>query len=147
MGHVLADLVGKTITEIHWTESTVVFTTDGGTFTYEVEGDCCSYSYFHDFFGVRNLLDNGPVVAVGDVELRDDDPRFKSPIQNAEDWDVTAVYGYELVTEHPRFGEVTSVLSFRNNSNGYYGGWMDRVAHEVAIPSDAKLLTEDFYGE
>ena len=33
-------------------------------------------------------------------------------------------YGYAITTESEQFGEMTSVFSFRNSSNGYYGGWM-----------------------
>lgn len=42
------------------------------------------------------------------------------------------VYGYRLVTEHPLFGEQTSVFAFRNASNGYYGGWM----FDAEVPAD-----------
>lgn len=32
------------------------------------------------------------------------------------------VYGYRLTTVSPKWGRVSSVFSFRNSSNGYYGG-------------------------
>jgi hypothetical protein len=37
------------------------------------------------------------------------------------------VYGYALVTQSQRWGEVTSVFSFRNYSNGYYGGFIVKI--------------------
>jgi len=145
--NVLDNLVGKTVTKILWSEERLVIETDGGTFAYDVEGDCCSSSYFHDFFGVANLLNNGPVISVGDVNLHDDDPRFSEPIESDDEYgEHIQVYGYEFVTRHPIFGEMTSVLSFRNSSNGYYGGWMDRVEGEFAIPDDATELTGDWIG-
>lgn len=146
----LDNLVGKTVEKIYWSEERLVIVTDDGTFAYDVEGDCCSSSYFHDFFGVRNLLDNGPIISVGDVNLHDDDPRFSSPVtpQDEDSYsdESIQVYGYEFVTSHPVFGEMTSVLSFRNSSNGYYGGWMDRVEGEFAIPEDALELSGDYIG-
>ena len=132
----------------------------GHVWAYEVEGDCCSYSYFHDFFGVPHLLNNGAVTEVGDVDLAPDDPRFKRPAKADERpadmdydhpdyWDYSdediQVYGYKIVTAHPVFGEVTSVLSFRNSSNGYYGGWMDRTGD--VRTEGLQRITEDFTGD
>ena len=57
----------------------------------------------------------------------------------------TPVYGYKIVTAHPVFGEVTSVLSFRNSSNGYYGGWMDRTGD--VRTEGLQRITEDFTGD
>jgi hypothetical protein len=60
--------------------------------------------------------------------------------------DVVAAYGFEIVTTDPKFGDVTSVFSFRNDSNGYYGGnlyQMDRIGD--SMPS--RELTDDFLGE
>jgi hypothetical protein len=109
-------LVDKKIVEIFMNDDYLVFTdTEGGFHGFTVEGDCCSHSYFHDFFGVRTLLENGPVVSVKSIDLGSED---------LGDWDVISCYGFEIVTEHLTWGEQTSVFSFRNSSNGYYGGWM-----------------------
>lgn len=144
--HILAQLVGKTVGKILWSEDYLVIETDDGTFGFTVEGECCSSSYFHDFFGVEHLLNNGPITEVGDVELDDDDPRFSSPVMSDDEYgESIQVYGYKLVTEHPLFGEVTSVLSFRNSSNGYYGGWMNRT-DEIPDTNEFTQLTEDFVG-
>ena len=55
----------------------------------------------------------GPVVSTAEIPLDD---------AAESDDELTRCYGYEIVTEHPTFGEVTCVFSFRNDSNGYYGG-------------------------
>ena len=50
------DLVGRTVNKIFMSNDYLQFDTDGGTFVYAVEGDCCSTSYFYDFHGVEKLL-------------------------------------------------------------------------------------------
>lgn len=132
----LGVLVGKNIVEIFMDEDYLVFIDeDGQWYGFAVEGDCCSHSYFHDFHGVEKLLENGEVKSVGYIDL-DKNEIYKTQIEeldNDNDYDVIAVYGYEIVTESPLWGEQTSVFSFRNSSNGYYGGWMYKTDH---IPND-----------
>lgn len=120
-GNTIEKLVGRTIKKIYMNEDYLKFETDLGTFVYAVEGDCCSHSYFHDFIGVKKLLAGNPVKSVKPVELAQSDSRVQV---NRNDSEEIAYYGYEIVTEDPKFGDVTSVFSFRNSSNGYYGGWM-----------------------
>ena len=131
------DLVGRTINKIFMSHEYLQLDTSGGTFVYTVEGDCCSVSYFYDFYGVEKLLKGNPVVSVKEIEL--DEPTDA----DARRGDVVRAYGFEIVTEDPELGEVTSVFSFRNDSNGYYGGWM---SFTDARPSYLKELTTDELG-
>lgn len=109
-------------------EDTLTFVTDKGDFAYRVEGDCCSTSVFYDFYGVKNLLENGVVTEVKEVELHPIDivkeDNYSEKDKKGCDASIQ-VYGYQLTTISEKFGEVTSVFSFRNYSNGYYGGWME----------------------
>lgn len=133
-----AALVGKTVRSIHWSEEALVFDTDAGLVGFTVYGDCCSYSLFNDIYGVEHLLNNGPIIAAETVELAEDDVRYP----REKEYESIEYYGYRLTTVHPTFGEVSSVFSFRNESNGYYGGWMNRMANP-SIPEDAKQITAD----
>lgn len=112
-------------------------TANKGTFVYTVEGDCCSESYFYDFHGVKKLLAGNPVSSARSIEL--DDPTD----EDSRNGDVVIAYGFEIVTDDPKFGEVTSVFSFRNNSNGYYGGWM---RYTTERPDALKQITDDELG-
>jgi hypothetical protein len=129
----LTKLVGRTITSIAMNDEYLRFDTDQGTLTFTVEGDCCSHSYFHDFMGVEKLLKNGPVISIAAVSL---------DVEVAEDRsdDYIAAYGFEVVIEDPVFGPVTAVFSFRNASNGYYGGWMEECGE---FKGELPVLTED----
>lgn len=118
-------LVGTQIKRVYMSAEYLKFETDQGDLAFVVEGDCCSSSYFHDFIGVEKLTANGPVISAASVSLSEDDPR--SNTENSHDYEEIECYGYEIVTEDPQFGPVTSVFSFRNSSNGYYGGWMTSI--------------------
>ena len=125
MERLMQELVGKKIKEILWDFEygyQVAFVTDSETFVYQVDGDCCSYSYIYDFYGVKSLLENGPITEVYEIE----------PDAFNKDYQYIQCYGYGFVTNNPRFGEVTSVFSFRNESNGYYGGSISRVTEKSA---------------
>lgn len=133
--HDLADLLGKTVKRIFMSQEYLQFHTNEGTFTYTVEGGCCSHSYFYDFHGVKKLLAGNPVVSVRSIPME--------VLSDEDAWAFVKAYGFEIVTEDPTYGEVTSVFSFRNDSNGFYGGWMKRTN---SAPADLKELTDEELG-
>lgn len=133
----IEELIGASVKKKFMNDEYLKFETDKGTFVYGVYGDCCSYSHFYDFYGIKNLLNNGPIIATKEISI--DSETIKNPGD-----DCTAAYGFQMTTISPEFGEVTSVFSFRNESNGYYGGSLTK-AKEEEIPSDATPpeITED----
>lgn len=131
------DLVGRIVEKIFMSSDYLRFDTNGGTFVYAVEGDCCSRSYFYDFHGVKKLLAGNPVLSADAIQL--DEPTD----EDARNGDVVVAYGFEIVSDDPKLGEVTSVFSFRNDSNGYYGGWMFYTGER---PENLKELTDDELG-
>jgi hypothetical protein len=145
----LDKLVGKKITKIRMDEEFLVFETDGDeVHAFTVEGDCCSHSYFFDFYGVRQLLEGGKVTSTEEVDLSPGDPGYRAEtfeVENGE-WEDTQVYGFRISVEHRLFGEVSGVMSFRNDSNGYYGGWMYATELNHRRPEDIEELTEDKIG-
>lgn len=131
-------VVGKKVESIHVSEAHLVFETDQGRVAFYVEGDCCSHSYFYDVVGADKLLFNGPIVSAKELDLSD---RHFS-----EGYDEIAVYGYEFVSEHPVWGAQTTVVSFRNASNGYYGGWMGAVRDPERLDiTTLQIVTGEFY--
>lgn len=120
-------LIGKTVTEIHINETNdmLYFKTSDSVIKWEAFGDCCSHSWFNDILIIPNLIGH-QVVSVedlGDIESFE------------QDHDLIQVYGYRIITANG-FTEVI----FRNESNGYYGGWLQ--AEVVGkIPSNTTDLT------
>lgn len=139
----LNELTGKTVREIWMDRDYLKFVTDQGDVTYVVEGDCCSDSFFFDFYGVANVLDR-EVVAFEEVSLAPGDPGYRPETFEVanEDWSETQVYGYRITTEHSQFGHVSAVMSFRNESNGYYGGWMEGTTYDRVFEQENRVLTD-----
>lgn len=135
----LNDLIGKKVTSIHINaDNLVIKTSDGFTAPFYVYGDCCSQSYLEDFQGVEKLLNNGPITEWATVDLSD---------KNGDDGDeygnCLQYYGYSFTTVHDFWGEQTSVFSFRNESNGYYGGSL-ALSREIPDLNKLKSITEDW---
>lgn len=151
-------LVGKTVLEIYMNRQMLTFVTDEGKVSFYANGDCCSKSYFFDFYGVENLLGR-KVLSFEEVHLSPGDPGYRKRTFDArkrgnpkgktkkvdESGIVTKVYGYRLTVEHPVFGEVSAIFSFRNDSNGYYGGSLED-ADGSHIDDPACKITKDVIG-
>lgn len=155
----MADLiVGATVTALHLSEYRLTLETDRGMVTLTAEAECCSISYFHDLIGVRHLLDNGPITAFEPIELAPGDVGYHdpwcqhfdcegvAPCGQAHPQEYLAVYGYRFTTEHRRFGPVSTVVAFRNASNGYYGGWLSAIESGRIYP-DQISVTADVVGK
>lgn len=140
----LQKLVGKRIAKIFFNQDNLKFrTTDGEDFTFCVYGDCCSASLFYDFYGVKNLLAGGDVKSVEQVQLLPSDivdGDYGKKDKKSSDSDIS-VYGYRITTTPPasEYGERTAVFSFRNYSNGYYGGSLEACESKEVLPE----ITDD----
>ena len=134
-------LVGKKVLRIYMNEDFLKFETDNGNVVFWVDGDCCSSSVFYDFYGVKKLLNNGSITEVKEVELTTDDKKLNRLDKENSD-DSIACYGFQITTEDKELGLVTSVFSFRNYSNGYYGGSLEEASDDkIVLPE----ITDDVY--
>lgn len=116
----LDSLDGKTVVAIDVCdeEEAIRFRFDEGEpVIWQVEGDCCSHSYWHEAFGL-NQIRGATVVAARSIELPE--------LPHAEDGsdysggECIQAYGVCIVTD-----KGAGTLVFRNSSNGYYGGWCE----------------------
>jgi hypothetical protein len=129
-----AELIGRKILGVLTDQAHgyLVFNTDIGPASYMAEGDCCSYSWFENISGLEYLLD-ATVIEVrerkmpGAVEKKDSDDYVEK---------CTQFYGWTLVTNKGHFD-----IEMRNESNGYYGGYVSRVPDP---PKDVSPVLEDF---
>lgn len=146
---VLEYLRGNRILKIWWSEDQLDLMTERGGISFAVEGDCCSHSYFHDFYGVADLL-NKELTGFEEVHLQPGDVGYRSDTwekgTGEVEYDNIQVYGYRFTWEDPLFGTRSAVLSFRNSSNGYYGGWMEPVQYRPGGPN-SRVLTKDVVGD
>lgn len=120
--------VGRTIVEV-WKglgggdDGDVAFTLDDGTTVYaDPEGDCCSRSWVEHVSGVKFAY-GAEIVG---VDLR---PELATQ-EDVDDgaYECLALYGITLITAK---GERIDI-DYRNDSNGYYGGWLNWAASKRA---------------
>lgn len=138
----MEQLIGKTINKIFLDEDYLTFEVDNGEIiTFVAIGDCCSISVWYDFYGVEEILGK-KVIDVKDIQLTNDDFLQKRLIsKDNKNYDSSIeIYGVSL-TFVSAFGERTATVSFRNYSNGYYGGYY-RLAKERR--SNNQIFTDVF---
>jgi hypothetical protein len=129
-------LIGNVVAKLEVTSDCARFTlADGTTFDLGVEGDCCSCSYYESVQNPEWLL--GQEVRSIDWNAETgasytDEQRAKDEAQNH----YIAVYGFSISTD-----KGTCVFEFRNDSNGYYGGYLAKGDFRAA---DAQVITQDY---
>lgn len=118
-------LIGTKINTIKVCENILIFYTNKGTQYYTAVGDCCSHSYFSEIIGADKLINQGEVVAIKAL------PSVNLPFASSAD--SVDQYGWQIVSDHPIFGEVTTFIGMRNESNGYYSGWAEQISRADAL--------------
>lgn len=114
------DLLNKRVKAVHFPDDTnLVLTMEDDTVArFVVEGGCCSSSYFYhqdDFRPEGKILR-----AVRDLPMPyyngDEDEKIGYTPECIQ------LYGYSF-----EYDGGSTILEFRNSSNGWYSGWMERV--------------------
>lgn len=105
-------LIGKKIISIEWDEKTIRFNLIGHSVLFEAIGDCCSSSYIESLDNPE-IFQDSTFIGVESVE---------GETKDIEDWEVHKWTFYKFKTDK---GMCT--LSFRNESNGYYDGYLEIV--------------------
>ena len=129
--------LGGRITEIGIDTQYLFINTEQGSVLMAALGGCCSNTMIHDIIGVKKVLNTGPLVSIRPTH------QASEACENyTEPWDdCVQNYGLEIVVDHPEYGEVTCVVSYRNNSNGYYGGYLKLAgSNRRNVP----LITDDW---
>lgn len=113
---VFKDVVGKRVLGVFADGGSAVLTLDDGNDLHlDLDGDCCSHSYFQD----EKQFDELKGAVIQSIEERDGVSRDELYGQEngaeSVDWSFLV-----FVTDR---GHVT--IDWRNDSNGYYSGWCD----------------------
>lgn len=114
-------LVGKSITRWHLDPDRTRLTLWWGTTGDErvhlrVYGDCCSHSWIESIDAPEVL--EGEILGVEEIPMPD--LGRQSSLHHPEAVDCVKYYGLKITTRRGR-----CVIDYRNDSNGYYGGWME----------------------
>lgn len=86
----------------------------GGRLTLELEGDCCSQSYFTKEAQFADLV-GAKIIAVEEVEQPDDFVEYNTENTESLIWSFL-----KFTTDKGHF-----TVDWRNDSNGYYSGWLE----------------------
>jgi len=134
-------IIGKTIKSIRYDDQHLYLIFEDDYLSLSVYGTCCSSSYFYDFYGVEKVL-NHKITDFQEIEL---DP---TDLKASHSGGVIQVYGYKIVCENGvgddywYDSQPTAVFSFRNDSNGYYGGSLETGGElDETVPE----ITKDVY--
>jgi len=107
-------LIGKMITAVHLAEDrrAIKFEfEEGSPIIARCDGDCCSYTWIEEIEGPEQLI-GSRVRDVKDIEIPKD-----VPSNYWSNTDVVRYYSLKISTD-----KGDTILDYRNNSNGYYGG-------------------------
>ncbi len=135
-----AIFIGKKISVIRFHTQALIFEFDNGTYLpLGVDADCCSYSYFYDFIGVKKIIGK-KIIGFEEIELSDSelDESQKEQCKNRE----LDLYGYKIICEDNNDKFMTSntaVFSFRNESNGHYGGGLCKFNYLCACHDKSEI--------
>jgi hypothetical protein len=131
----MEELIGRKILKVQLDAEKVYlnFVTDIGNVTYGCFADCCSESWINHINGISELL-GGTVQDADEVD-------FFSLLQiepEATRQEYDRVLFHRIKTE-----KGWCSFEFRNSSNGYYGGSLDK---EDTLPDDVEMqdITDDF---
>jgi hypothetical protein len=105
--------------------------TNGEPVYCEVDGDCCSESWFADILGAV-WVQGGTVTTTRELEL-------PQPQDGRSRQEEDSAYGYAIDTERG-----TVIIAFRNSSNGYYGGDMTVTDQEPRGNTWRPIETDDW---
>ena len=125
-------IVGRRLTAVEVSEDKSTLTlcyTDGTESHYRAMGDCCSESWI-EHITVPADIDGASITGVsqsGYVSGRRATPEEYAKTEAERQYvDSLEVYHSAIQTDR---GEV--IVEYRNDSNGYYGGWLEQVADGV----------------
>lgn len=105
---------------------------DGSTVVFSVEGGCCSHSWI-EHLSLPSPVGGAVIASWDEPEMPTHDghvceePPEGSYTRPSCDHDSLAVYHTRFRTQH---GDI--VMEYRNDSNGYYGGWVSVDSQEWA---------------
>lgn len=118
------EIIGKKIQKVEASQEDdkfIITFMDGKARHFRTVGDCCSSSWI-EHLEVPNEIEGSIIISVDEPELNPWDNHVcdKEVYHRKCGHDSLAVYHTRIRTDR---GDI--VLEYRNNSNGYYGGWLE----------------------
>lgn len=106
----LQKLKGKMLKSVTWDDGEITFHCDDRDWTFDAVGDCCSKTYIESVEGPKRGR-------IYDVK----EPSMPYDCNEIKEWEFHKFYKATLEIEGSGYLDVT----YRNESNGYYGGSLE----------------------
>lgn len=126
------EMIGASVSKAYFETGYIVLITDKGNFNSEVEGTCCSHTWienveFPSF--VPWIIKNLENIEDPEVETpcKENDKSCNCNSDTEYGHEYIQYYGYRITTERGEHLEI----DFRNDSNGYYGGYLYWIKSEL----------------
>lgn len=114
------DIIGKILCKITDENDDLQLHLDDGEIVYfDAVGDCCSESWVEH---IDTPSKPEKIIQIQELEISNynyEATEYKK--RKKEDIDVLSAYFYQINTDGGSY-----LIELRNNSNGYYGGWLQR---------------------
>jgi hypothetical protein len=105
---------------------------DGSQAVLVPEGDCCSSSWIESIDDEHAL--HGKVAKIEEIDMPD---RGNVGTEKHPGVEEVKYYGLRITTDKGR-----SVIDYRNDSNGYYGGWLNCRIEQAQGGADGTVETK-----
>lgn len=110
------EVMGKTLLKITDDNDDLQLHCEDGVIEFLAIGDCCSDSWVEH---VESPSQPEKIVSFEEIEIPPTFNEVKTEKRPIEDMDVVKFYFYKITTDKGSY-----LIEMRNNSNGYYGGWL-----------------------
>lgn len=109
--------------------------TDKGDYNFVVMGDCCSKSWITHMNGADKVTEG---IVIEEIETRPDSYK-RYVAEEDKEYDRNVIQDY-ITTIKTDKGSLD--IEFRNNSNGYYSGWLELDGDKYGNPINTPKLTK-----
>jgi hypothetical protein len=114
------DVIGKIIVKITDENDDLQLHLENGEIIYfSAEGDCCSESWVEH---IESPKKPEKILEIKEIEISDyKEEKIDYKKKKKEEIDCLSLYFYQINTDGGSY-----LIELRNNSNGYYGGYLER---------------------
>jgi hypothetical protein len=116
-----SELLGLTVSSIEISEDkeSINFHTENGMLMYDVCRECCSYSWVESFEDTDNLIGE-KILKIENKDIGTEMEEYYNGDGDLAEDVCRKIYNVDFITK-----KGTATLDFRNESNGYYGAYID----------------------
>lgn len=132
------ELIGKKIECVMRNGEDIAFVFSNGQSLWAVpEGDCCSHTWIEHVSGINDIKGR----TITETREYEEGTHLGETDDDVVEQDCLALYGMCFIRDDLQRVDI----DYRNESNGYYGGWLNwKLRNDVPDPAMGWKITGDF---